>query len=468
MTNRVVLLVVIVASAGCASTGKIVPPVRGAAAPYDLSYENVEFPPYDQNVWRRQRPGLVITAADAAAQTPSAPERPALLAEAERLDDALESLEALVKRYPDRIDKAFELLMPEFRRFNDQVHHERRDRLQHIVAAARRQAGTLPREDAARAIHRVMFAEAMFFTPGQYDKEQDLQRRAFLEQYRGTEAALNLEVEIMSRRGDILTQIANLRKFAADNPGTTPGARALYQAGFQLAVNVGTSGRIPRGADPTERILQVLDVMKELESGQYPRCEWVEKAPSLIVQFFASRPSYGPHNIDTLLPVYQQLLDRHQAFVNYQDVSFAVGLLSRMAELYTLKGAEDEIDTVFAKLDRRPGQTGVGSYLKARLYIGPMNDQRRSEKQVLLKKVTGALLNVQANGTRIYQRGRSRCSRRCTSPRVISSTRETRTAVTYRDTPSRRGRGSQRSGLGNRSTNSARRRLRLTCIARWR
>jgi hypothetical protein len=370
-------------STTCASTDKVVVTSRGATASQDLSYENIEFPPYDQSIWRRHRSGRVAKAATAAAQTPSAPEAPALLAETGRLDDALRSLEALVDRYPGRIAAAFDLLTPEFRRFNDQVHLERRDRLQQIVIAARRQAEQLPREDAARALYHVMFAEAMFFPGGaRYEAERQRQRETFLEEYRATEAARILEVDMISRP----SEIDNLRKFAADNPGTVAAAKALHQAGFQLAVNVGISGRVPKGTDPTDRILQVVQIVNELQSGRYPRCEWTETAPSLVIQVFASQPDYAPHNIDKLLLVYQTLLDQHPDFVSLEDVTFAVGTLTRMAQLYRLKGNEDGIDTVFDNLDRRPGHAGAGGYLKAMLYIGPMNDQRREEKPQLLKK----------------------------------------------------------------------------------
>lgn len=404
MKNGLVLLIA-VASAACASSGKNVAPLRGVAPLHDLSYESVEFPPYDQSIWRRQRSGRVATAAAATAHTPSAPETPALLAEINRLDDALRSLEELISRNPERIAKAFELLTPEFRRFNDQVHLERRDRLQQIVISARRQAEKLPREEAARAIYHVLFAEAMFFRGGTpFQTELEGQRQTFMEKYRGTEAARILEVDMMSRRGDIQTEIVNLKKFAADHPGTTAAAKALFQAGFQLAVNVGTSGRMPKGTDPTDRILQVIEVMKELESGRYPACEWVQRAPSLVTQFFASEPSYAPHNIDTLLAAYQTVLDGHLNPISPEDVNVAVGILTRMAALYRLKGVENAIDTVFDNLDRRPGQAGVGGYLKAMVYIRPMNDQRRDEKSALLQKVQEALIKVPENGNRIYHR----------------------------------------------------------------
>jgi tetratricopeptide (TPR) repeat protein len=123
-----------------------------------------------------------------------------------------------------------------------------------------------------------------------------------------------------------------------------------------------------------------------------------------VTQSFASEPSSSPQNIETLLAAYQTLLDRHLKLVSPEDVNVAVGILARMAELKRLKGAEHGLDTVFANLDRRPDQAGVGGYLKAMLYIRPMNDERRDEKPILLKKVLEALIEAQESGNRLYQR----------------------------------------------------------------
>jgi len=40
--------------------------------------------------------------------------------------------------------------------------------------------------------------------------------------------------------------------------------------------------------DTAERLLRVAAIVKELESGKFPRSEWVEKAPSLMIGFFVS------------------------------------------------------------------------------------------------------------------------------------------------------------------------------------
>jgi hypothetical protein len=39
-----------------------------------------------------------------------------------------------------------------------------------------------------------------------------------------------------------------------------------------------------RQPDPTDRFLRVLAIVDELESGRYPKGEWNDKAPSLVIQ----------------------------------------------------------------------------------------------------------------------------------------------------------------------------------------
>jgi len=87
---------------------------------------------------------------------------------------------------------------------------------------------------------------------------------------------------LMSNPRQLLKEIADLDQFAKDHPGTNAGAKALFQEGFQFQSNLAITGVEPRGSDPTERLLRVAAIVKELESGKFPRSEWVEKAPELI------------------------------------------------------------------------------------------------------------------------------------------------------------------------------------------
>ena len=55
-------------------------------------------------------------------------------------------------------------------------------------------------------------------------------------------------------------------------------------------------------------------IAHELESGSYPPCEWVEKAPQLVTSFFIAtepRPSFETGNLDRLIDAYTAFVRTH-------------------------------------------------------------------------------------------------------------------------------------------------------------
>jgi tetratricopeptide (TPR) repeat protein len=167
----------------------------------------------------------------------------------------------------------------------------------------------------------------------------------FVRDYDGTEAALLTQVDLlMSNPGQILKQIGELDQFAKDHPRTTAGAKALFQEGFQLHVNVPVTGLEPRGSDPTERLLRVAAIVKELESGKYPRSEWVEKAPELLIGFFVRDtppPRYSSGNVDRAIETYADFVRTHLQIPNaLRSIENSLGyvIASKMGNLFQLKG----------------------------------------------------------------------------------------------------------------------------------
>jgi hypothetical protein len=143
----------------------------------------------------------------------------------------------------------------------------------------------------------------------------------------------------------MLKQISDLDQFAKDHPRTSAAAKALFQEGFQLSVNVSITGVEPRGSDPTERLLRVAAIVKELESGTFPRSEWVEKVPELLVGFFVSDtppPRYSQGNIDRAIETYADFVRTHLQMPNaLQSLDNSLGyvIFSKMGDLFQLKGA---------------------------------------------------------------------------------------------------------------------------------
>lgn len=215
------------------------------------------------------------------AEAPDSPETVRLLAKAKNLEGLLQALRAIVDAQPRRIADAFEAIGDAAWQFRGDSEQARRNMatLRQIVADARRRLDGLPREQAARA------ERVFILIDGETSRNREAgaaRLRQFIEAHRGTETALLAEVDLISYGGVSQQMLDALDAFARAHPGTIAAAKALYQKGFQWHT-INTLGRLePRDADPTARFMRVLDIVRELESGPYPKSEWVENAPSLI------------------------------------------------------------------------------------------------------------------------------------------------------------------------------------------
>jgi hypothetical protein len=126
----------------------------------------------------------------------------------------------------------------------------------------------LPREDAARLARELLFIDQWLEGP-QARQTWPERLTQFVRDYDGTEAALLTQVDVlMSDPRQMLKQIGDLDQFAKDHPRTNAAAKALFHEGFQLHVNVPITGVEPRGSDPTERLLRVAAIVKDLESAR--------------------------------------------------------------------------------------------------------------------------------------------------------------------------------------------------------
>ena len=169
----------------------------------------------------------------------------------------------------------------------------------------------LPREDAARAERVFVSVDA---ERSQTGGNQPSRLVRFIEQYRGTQAALLTEVDVINWGSVSQQMFDSFDAFIAAHPGTTAAAKALYLKGFQWHT-INTLGRLePRDADPTARFMRVLAIVTELESGKYPKSEWVDKAPTLIVGFFMPEDAkIAPENLDRLIEAHREFVRSHFA-----------------------------------------------------------------------------------------------------------------------------------------------------------
>ena len=156
---------------------------------------NADFPPYDRAAWALQRTGLTVKAAERSLRrAPDSVETLELLLAAQRTEQSLQVLRRIVDQHPRQIAKAFEILSRAPRSSLDDDGLDHQFVLRRIVEVAFGRLAALSREDAARAERRLLMVDHRTVA-GSLDDGFTL----FVDKYRGTEAAAQLEM--LTRRG---------------------------------------------------------------------------------------------------------------------------------------------------------------------------------------------------------------------------------------------------------------------------
>ena len=122
------------------------------------------------------------------------------------------------------------------------------------LAGATTAADRRPRDEAADIVRQVLWLERNIRSSRDSWTEG---LRMFVRRRQALPAAALAEVELMADTLPIAQQIDASEQFAREHEATVAGARALYHAGFQLAVNYAITGLEARGSDPTGRLLRV-------------------------------------------------------------------------------------------------------------------------------------------------------------------------------------------------------------------
>lgn len=306
----------------------------------------LDFPSYDQTlVWYLRRGADAKEAKRLLAQDSASVDSFKRLLGAERRDDALVALKRILET-PNAAQTiaALHALSEIIYTFQHDQTRSYTETIRQMIASTRARIAQLPREDAARLAREILFFDQSL-EGSQAGQKWPERLTQFVRDYDGTEAALLTQVDlIMSDPRQMLKQISDLDQFARDHPRTNAAAKALFLEGFQLHVNVPITGVEPRGSDPTERLLRVAAIVKELESGKFPQSEWVEKAPELMVGFFVSEtppPRYSPANIDRAIETYADFVRTHLQMPNALlslDNSLGYVIASKMGNLFQLKG----------------------------------------------------------------------------------------------------------------------------------
>jgi tetratricopeptide (TPR) repeat protein len=336
------------------------------------------------------------------AQAPASLDTFTKLVRAKRLDDALvvlkRALEAADAAQTIAALRALNNTITSFQFDQTRSYH---DTIRNLVEPVRARVATLPREEAARLAWELLYVDRMFDRRGG-------QVSQFIHDYSGTETALLAQVDLlMSNPGQILKEISELDQFARDHPGTNAGAKALFEEGFQLCVNIPVTGIEPRGSDPTDRLLRVAAIVNELESGSFPPSEWVDKAPSLMVEFFVSDtppPAYSPENLDRAIDIYTEFVRTHLRLSGALDLDNSIGyvIVSKLGDLFARKGDRvGGIERTLDDLEKAAPDPGAVQLLRAQYYArqstaGPAADRATmaAKAQTALAKLASANLGA--------------------------------------------------------------------------
>ncbi len=324
------------------------------------------------------------------------------LVAAERCDDALVELKRILEA-PDGAQTvaALHALSEAIFTFQQDQTRSYTETIRQTIASAHARIAQLPREDAARLARELLLIDQWLERP-QASQKWPERLTQFVRDYDGTEAALLTQVDLlMLDPRQMLKQIGDLDQFARDHPRTNAAAKALFQEGFQLHVNVAITGVEPRGSDPTERLLRVAAIVKELESGKFPRSEWVEKAPELLVDFFVSEtppPRYSPANVDRAIDTYADFVRTHLQMPNSLlsiDNSLGYVIARKVGNLFELKGDRvGGIERFLNDLEKTASDPGWVQLFRAQYYARQSSAGPEADRASMVAKAHAALTTL--------------------------------------------------------------------------
>ena len=364
----------------------------------------LDFPSYDSTmVWYLRQGANVKEAKRLLAQNSATPETFRRLVGAGRRDDAL----LLLKRTLEAADAeqtiaAMRALSETMFQFQQDQTRSYTETIRQLIVPARALLAKLPREDAARLARQLLAIDAALERRQSPSWAETLTK--FVRDYDGTDAALLAQVDLLTLDPrQMLKRIDDLDQFARDHPGTNAGAKALFQEGWDLHVNVAVTGIERRGSDPTERLLRVAAIVKELESGKFPPSEWVEKAPSLMIGFFVSDPpppAYSPANLDRAIDAYATFVRTHLRMPNEllsleNGLGYVVG--SKMGNLFQLKGDRlGGIERTLADLEKAAPDPGAVQLFRALYYARQSSAGPEADRAAMAVKARAALAALAA------------------------------------------------------------------------
>jgi TolA-binding protein len=366
-----------------------------------LQNYSAEFPPIGAVYALMRSQVMADYAARLLRDAPAGPETFEMLVYLERRQQAADVLHRIIQSAPAQMERPFELLLSR-NLFRSGGGGDGANPLPELIAEARSQFMWLPRASAARVERVLVLFEAGGGAPPRPSRSAAL--REFIARYAGTDAALEAEVDLItSSSNDRTAWIAPLDNIVRQHPGTTAAAKALFEKAFQLSTNLQQ-----RGVDPTGQMLEVFAIVRDLESGRYPPCEWTAKAHWLGIELrlrpYLQQP-IAPDNVERLLTAFVGFVQAHFGLPELGEA--AAGLESMINgpifDLFVLRS--DGAGGVERMLSDLEGLDAPRAhYLRGAFYTDRLRTAPASEHAGLLQKAHQALTAASASGAGVYAR----------------------------------------------------------------
>ena len=336
------------------------PPLPGVTGHFDGAFRQYGYPPGHN----ASRPPL-----------PASLQSMVALFDRERQLEAVKAARALLTAPPGEIAQGLNILRDRFHILNDDG-TALRPAVIALVAEIKEHVAMLPAKEGAEPAMALIWME---YSLDRGNEDAHKRRLAeFLKKYDGTPAQIHYAISQVQNenRYEASKMRARSYQLARQYVGTEYGAHALYDLGFRYAHDAVTR---PPQPDPTARFLEVLAIVKELQSGRFPKSEWVDKAPSLLYDFSVFQPQFAPGNIARMADAFKGfILSELARGADVPNIgflmSYRIGRLKNEGE-----NSLPLIESVIADLARSPAGPDYARSARAAFYLGVLQDNSMNE-----------------------------------------------------------------------------------------
>jgi hypothetical protein len=279
----------------------------------------------------------------------------AWLARAGRTGDALDVLQRVIAGDATRIADGLKALDPVISTLQRNQASEYNTRLSRLLDAARARLPDLDRESAARLELAVV----------RLDSVRSFRSRQQTQTYQGTLAARLAAVDDV-RSPEVSRDLAEYDAIALREGTNEVAAKARFEKATALLTRFdGLRGETGH-PDPTDAWLEVLTIVRDLESGRYPAGPWVDEAVTRVSSFSLYQKMISPGNAARLLPVLRLFVVEHEAVLAHNHSSI-VGLVTQTmpAVAAFLPDGAAVMERQFIELGRELRDPAAALYLKA-------------------------------------------------------------------------------------------------------